>query len=227
MSKLTIPPNQHVLIAGRTGSGKTWMARKYLANYNHVIALDTKGLLSWPEIPGTVWGKGERHEHELLDPGPHLTLTDTLADLPHITTPKIIYRPKLEELNEEYINEFFRFCYHRENTIVWIDEAMSICPSPYKIPYWYQACLTRGRQKYVACWSLTQRPSGIPQIILSESSHFFIFDLNLPTDREKLANVTGCNSLLEKPGQYLAWYYNVQAETATRVKFVERRGNNG
>ena len=37
-----IPANEHVFIAGRTGSGKTFMARKYLANYTNVVAIDTK-----------------------------------------------------------------------------------------------------------------------------------------------------------------------------------------
>jgi len=37
-----IKPNESVFIAGRTGCGKTFLAKSYLANYPAVIALDTK-----------------------------------------------------------------------------------------------------------------------------------------------------------------------------------------
>lgn len=37
-----IKPNESVFIAGRTGSGKSFLAQKYLTNYPAVIALDSK-----------------------------------------------------------------------------------------------------------------------------------------------------------------------------------------
>jgi hypothetical protein len=207
---VVIKPSEHVFIAGRTGSGKTYLARKYLARYPYVVALDTKGTLVWPEVP----------EEEL-------TLVTRLADLGGAKTPRIIYRPVWEEMELEFYNEFFRWCYIRGNTIVWVDEAMSVCPNPMKIPDYYKAILTRGRELKVAVWSLTQRPSGIPQVIMSESTHFFIFDLNMPQDREKLAEVTGAAELLEKPstryGKYSFWYYHVERDRAVPARLVERK----
>lgn len=221
--KTTIPVNEHVFIAGRTGSGKTFLAKKYLANYKNVVVLDTKGLVSWPEIPGTEW-TGEEKE-KLINNGKskELTMVFNLKNIEDVDTPKIIYRPPWEELNEEYFNAFFQWVYRRKNTIVWVDEVMSICPSPFKIPEYYKAILTRGRQRKTAVWSLTQRPSGIPQLIMSESTHFFIFDLNMPQDRDKLVEVTGAVELYEKPGKYLFWYYHVEQEKAHKAKIVERR----
>lgn len=206
---VVIKPSEHVFIAGRTGSGKTFLARKYLNRYKNVVALDTKGTLVWPEVP----------EEEL-------TLVTRLADLGGVKTPKIIYRPDWQEIELEFYNEFFRWCYMRGNTIVWIDEAMSVCPNPMRIPDYYKAILTRGRELQVAAWSLTQRPSGIPQVIMSEATHFFVFDLNMPQDRAKLAEVTGAEELLEKPstkyGDYSFWYYNVNRDRAVPARLVER-----
>lgn len=218
-----IPINEHVFIPGRTGSGKTYLARKYLANYKNVVALDTKGLLSWPEIPGTVWTGPEKENLKNNGKNENLTIVTKLSEIDTVETPKIIYRPPWEELKDEYYNEFFKWIYLRRNTIVWVDEVMSICPSPYKIPEYYKAILTRGRQRNTAVWSLTQRPSGIPQITMSESTHFFCFDLNLPQDREKLVEVTGARELLQKPGKYLFWYYHVAHDEAYKAKLVERR----
>lgn len=220
--KKIIPVNEHVFIPGRTGSGKTYLARKYLANYKNVVAIDTKGLLSWPEIPGTIWTGKEKENLKNNFQNKELTMVFNLRDLAAVETPKIIYRPTWDELKEEYYNEFFKWIYLRQNTIVWIDEVMSICPTPYKIPEYYKAILTRGRQRQTAAWSLTQRPSGIPQIIMSESTHFFAFDLNLPQDRDKLTEVTGARELQEKPGKYLFWYYHVERDTAYKAKLVEK-----
>ena len=38
-----IKSSEHVFIAGRTGSGKTFLAETYLASFPNVIVLDTKG----------------------------------------------------------------------------------------------------------------------------------------------------------------------------------------
>lgn len=206
---IVIKPSEHTFIAGRTGSGKTYLARKYLANYPEVVALDTKGTMTWPEVDED-----------------DLTIITRLTDLSAAKTSKIIYRPDWSEMEFDFYNEFFRWCYMRGNTLVWVDEAMSICPSPHRIPDFYKAILTRGRELNVAVWSLTQRPSGIPQVIMSESTHFFIFDLNMPQDRSKLAEVTGAEELMEKPsteyGAYSFWYYNVSRESATPARLVER-----
>lgn len=214
MSKYIIPTNQHVFIAGRTGTGKSFLAKKYLSGYKNVVALDTKGFLP----------------QDWTEPGPEdLTVITKLGDIDKVKTSKIIYQPDLGEMNEDYYNAFFQWIYLRKNTIVWIDEVMSICPTPYKIPFYYQGILTRGRQRNVAAWSLTQRPSGIPQIIMSESSHFFIFDLNLPQDREKIVKVTGIEDFWEVPSKagpaynaYNFWYYNVMWDAAQLARLEEK-----
>lgn len=203
---VVIKPNQHVFVAGRTGSGKTFLARKYLAGYRNVVVLDTKGTTNWPEIPPD-----------------EITLVRNIKYLPAATTPKIIYRPVWEEMDGQYYNEFFRWCYRRRNTVVWVDEAMSVSPSPFKIPDYYKAILTRGRELNVAVWSLTQRPSGIAQVIISESTHFFVFDLNMPQDRDKLAEVTGATEFLDKPGKYKFWYFHVEQDHAVKAQLVERQ----
>jgi hypothetical protein len=130
-------------------------------------------------------------------------------------TSKIIYRPSWEEMNMETFNAFFKWCFMRGQTIVWVDEVMSITPNPSVIPDYYKAILTRGRELGVSVWSLTQRPSGISQLPISEASHIFGFDLNMPQDREKIAKVTGAPEFLEKPGKYLFWHYFVENEHAT------------
>jgi len=207
-----IKPSEHVFIAGKTGTGKTWLTRKYLAGYKNVVCLDTKGVTPWPEVKSDV------------------TIITKLSDIDRVETPKIIYRPIANEMNETFYNALFRWVYFRRNTIVWVDEVMSI-GTPYRMPFFYKACLTRGRELGVGVWSLTQRPSGIPTLAMSEATHFMIFDLNMPQDRLKIAEITGMPEFLVKPSarydKYTFWYHNVEKNAVVPAKVVETEVENG
>lgn len=219
-----IKPNESVFVPGRTGSGKSFLAQKYLSGYPAVIALDSKEDLTWSEIPPD-----------------QLNIITHLADLPTAAAGdycKVIYRPDVKEMTAEFYESFFEYCYKRKNCLVWVDEAMAVCPNPYKIPEYYKAILTRGRSRNTAVWSLSQRPSGIPQIIMSESKHFFCFDLNMPQDREKLAQVTGCPELQVKPNQYARevlnlngefyfWYFYTTWDQARLGQMATKKGRGG
>jgi len=213
--KIIIPGNEHVFIAGKTGTGKTYLAGKYLSAYKQVYLLDTKGTTSWKDVKGK-----------------DITLITELKNLPYCYTAKVIYRPIWEEMQEEYYNLFFKFCYQKRNCVVWIDEVMSIATQA-KIPEYYKAILTRGRELGIAAWSLTQRPSGIPQITISEATHFFIFDLNLKTDREKVTEVTGQKEFMKRPSKQAGgsrfnfYYYNVAESdypTIAKLEAVKKSG---
>jgi len=205
MKPIAIKQSEHVFIAGRTGSGKTYLARNYLARYPHVYCLDTKGTLDWPEVA----------EEEVA-------VCTHLSEVIGAKAPKVIYQPVFEELNEEVFNEFFRFCYFKGDNIVYVDEVMSICPNAFKMPDYFRAILTRGRELNVACWTLTQRPASIPLITMSEATHFFVFALNLLKDRQRLVEVTTCEELSSQPGKYQFWYYNIYQDKAILAKLVKR-----
>lgn len=197
-------------MAGGTGSGKTFLAAEYLRPYNNVVVLDSKGMFdNWDN----------------MEIGKELTIAERLTDLPKIKTPKIIYRPVFQELEQEYYNAFFQWVYLRRNTIVLVDEAMMISPSPSIIPEYLRGCLQRGRQLNVAVWSLTQRPKSISPLMISEATHLFVFRLNLNQDREKLVEVSGCTEFYTKPEKYTFWYLNMfrDAQTATKGKLVIKK----
>jgi len=198
-----IPADHHVFVAGRNGSGKTYLVRKYLAGYENVFVLDIKGTLEWPEV--------SREE---------ITIVKHLKDVIKCKTVKCIYQPVPKEMDEEYYNEFFKFIYMRGHTIVWVDEAMAVT-TPQKIPFWYKSILTRGRELGVACWSLSQRPSGIHLSTISEARHIMSFDLNLKRDRQTMVDVTGADEFLIKPGSFKFWYYNVQNDHAILAQLKE------
>lgn len=190
----TIRNDQHVFIAGMTGSGKTFLSKVYLAgNDKQVFALDSKGTFEWEQIPEKL-----------------ITLITHLSELPAAAQKYkyVVYRPVSEELDFEFYNAFFKFCYDLRNCTVYVDEAAQICPSPTKIPDGYKSILTRGRELNVNVWSATQRPANLPILIYSEASHWFIFKLNAVQDRKKLVEFSGYEEFNDILPEHVFNYFN-------------------
>lgn len=207
---MKIRKGEHLFIAGRTGSGKTFLVKRYLQAVNSVYVLDLKKTLNWQGV--------DEKEIDYLD---------RLEKVTRSRKKKIVYQPDWQEMKNDYYNEFFRFLYHKENVTVWIDETMGVGTS-FKYPEYYKALLTRGRELGISVWSCTQRPAAIPMIAMSEATHFFTFDLNMKKDRVRIAEIAGEENFLKLPGKYAFWYYNI-AESSKPVlaKLVEKRRNEG
>jgi hypothetical protein len=194
-----IKNNEHVFTCGMTGSGKSVLNKVYLAGYPNVICLDTKGDVEWDEA-------GD------------IPIFDELADLIKFGEGKAIYRPRFEELNTEYYEKFFEWVYYRMNTIVWIDEIMSISDNAHYIPKYAKAILTRGRSRNTAIWGATQRPKTIPLVYMSEASHFFIFRLNLEADRKRVMEIIPHEEINQMIPPFKFWYYNHRLETPIKAQ---------
>jgi hypothetical protein len=197
----SIPIDEHVFIAGKTGSGKSVLAEVYLAGFDTpVIMLDTKG---------QVYERRKKNK-ELwygLEEGVEFTVCETFDQLLESETMKNIYVPIPEEQTQESYERFFKYCYDHQDVTIWIDELMSIAESPLKYPFHLKAIYTRGRSRNTSIWACTQRPMDIPVIAISNSTHFFIFRLQQPQDRKKIVDVTGCTEFEQSPTGHNFWYF--------------------
>lgn len=193
--KNVIKNDEHVFIAGQTGSGKSFLKQAYLSGYKNVISLDLKGKLTYKPF---------------LD---NVPVIDNLDDLMQVGEGKYIYRPRFEEIEDTtYMEKFFEWIYFRQNTIVDIDEIIALTEiggSQY-IPRYAKAILTRGRERQTTIWGATQRPKTIPLVYMSEATHFFIFSLKLQDDRKRVQEIIPYNEVLQEiPKQtHQFWYYN-------------------
>lgn len=196
----TIPPNKHVFVCGMTGTGKSYLTEHYLAGYEYVVKLDTKDETGERLDAGEdVWDGIDSRE---------LTVVYTLDDLYAAETKKIIYVPPYDEQDDAHFNAFFDFCFARQNTIIWIDELMSIGTS-HKYPRGLGRVYTQGRSKNVGIWACSQRPSGVPSIATANSTYFFVFDMMLQADRKRLVDATGMDHLMQLPHGNNFWYYRL------------------
>jgi hypothetical protein len=175
-SKLIPPRTDRAALIGQTGSGKTTLARYLLNdrtqnNKAHTVVFDYKGRIDWPEFE----------------------LCTTLSKLAKSKAQSLLYRPTYEESqDEEIVNRAWEWLYRRGGTTAYIDELSAISNGEV-FPYYYGACLVRGRELGVEVWSATQRPTRIPQQTLSESENVYCFKLRLPQDRERVEATTGIN----------------------------------
>lgn len=203
--------DEHVFIPGMTGSGKSFLAEVYLAGYDHVIKLDSKGEVYERRKKGEPAWRG-------LVEGKDYVVIENLADLSAAETPKIIYAPSFEEQTQEFYNALCKYVYERENTILWIDELMAVAESSRTYPLYLKALYTRGRSKNVGVWALTQRPVDIPAIATANSTHFFVFDLMLEQDRKKMCDVTGRGEFIRPPGKFNFLYFKNGSPTVTKAR---------
>jgi hypothetical protein len=188
-------PSDRAFLSGKTGSGKTFagrilcewvrvgsddISRKFypghavddIAPRDFVLGYDAKGLIRW---------KGYKR----------VTTFEQLlraANNPK-KYPKVMYAPVAKELRNRDLHEaFFRLCYERRNTTVYVDEWYSLCKGEDYPPSAHDI-LTRGREMNVPMIGCSQRPKNIPQPIMSEADLVFVFQLKMPRDREKMAEL--------------------------------------
>ena len=196
-----IPTDKHVLVCGSTGSGKSYLAEQYLKNYEYVVKLDTKDETAERRKRGISPWEG-------LTEGKDCSVTSHFEELDEIETKKIIFNPSYYDQTEETFNQFFDWVLLRENTIVWIDELMSIGTAQ-KTPRALLRCYTQGRSKNIGLWACSQRPAGIPAICMSNSDYYFIFNLNNVNDRKRIYEMTGMSEMMTLPTGHNFWCYKM------------------
>lgn len=213
MASNQIKQSEQVFVVGMTGSGKSYFCETYLRGYEHVIKLDTKREFEERYNDGLSPWRG-------LTEGKDFVVVEHLEDLYKADTKKIIYAPTFDEMEMDFYEEFFRFCFERQNTIVWVDELMSITTSQ-RMPAQLKRIATQGRSKNVGLWTCTQRPSGIPQIIPANSTHVIGYRLRLDVDKKRMVDITGCPEFMRDIGKYEFWYYKIGMQNAIRAKLSE------
>jgi hypothetical protein len=167
-------------IIGKTGSGKTELAKQICRNYPFVVVFDPKRRIRWKG-----YKRCTTYASLIAEP----MQEQILANGEKVPVQRLIYAPDFAELeNEDVIGTFFRWVFERQNTTLYVDEVFLACFGK-RIPRYYGACIMQGRELDITVISATQRPMDIPQIVLSESEHYFIFRLLMAGDREKIIKI--------------------------------------
>lgn len=199
-----IPPGKRGIITGKAGSGKSVLSRGIVekaiesGQYSMTIIIDPKA------------------EFELTpDANVKIAYVDSLAGISNNPAHVYIYRVKPGTTKEYELYQYdtiFEYLFNRgKASLLYIDEAYSVCPTRTKYPHWLMTLYTQGRSKKVTCIATMQRPANVPAFMYTECDYFVCCDLMRKEDRDRMADVMGSDartvpsSLSQK---YAHWYYN-------------------
>jgi len=188
--------NDRGVLIGKTGCGKTTLAKFLVEDYIKPYSV------TWnPKGSDNVFRWNQKHVSTLQE------LYDAADDDEH----RIIYTPHpLVAEDEKTQEEFFYWIYENKNRRIYIDEATSICYSANKVPRFLLAILNRGRERGISSLTATQRPSGVPMNILSESENYYVFKTLLPQDKQRVELITGISVEDQNDlNDYEFYYFNV------------------
>ena len=169
---MEIRTSQRLFITGRTRSGKSVFAKSLLGLYPRVCIHDRK------------W------EHNSLTSAGYIIVNNLKGLVKALKDGKkrVLYQPA--DPSAEDFDVFCNVLYALGNICVVIDEAQSLT-SASKIPYWYSEILRLGAIRNVGVISITQRPKGIANVIISEAEYVVAFRLSLEDDRKKVISTIG------------------------------------
>ena len=160
-----------ILIFGKRGSGKSYLAKKKIEIEPRLVIFDTMS-----EYENGVVFNAEKY-HEFLE----------FWKKVYRGRFRLIYRPLVPAAEIERICEAV---YTIGNCCFLVEEIDCYC-SAYQISDTFAAIIQRGRHKNIKLIGITQRPFGIHRLLTSQAKEIYIFNTNEPRDREYLRNLLG------------------------------------
>lgn len=171
---LHLAMSERAFVCGRTGTGKSYLARRWVRAWRAGIAVDHKYNGIPPvEMPG--WEVVQGFGLALRAWGP--------------AHPRLIVRPLPADLPDRYEQLALRVL--AAGWTGWYDdEVMSVAPIGRLNPG-LERLYGEGRARSCPVVVATQRPIGVHNKLLSEADHIVTFALQLEGDRKKLASFAG------------------------------------
>jgi len=191
---------RNIFVSGQTGSGKTYLVQRAIAEEPRLLVYLTKR--EECGYPG-VYFDGLAGQRELL-----LRWWRRSHHRPGRF--RLVYRPKDPWSFEEF-NELAGLVYTCGDMHFVCEELGGyVSGSVFRRADYglqFKTLLTAGRTRGITCWLMSQRPSGIPVEVRSESREAFIFHSAEPVDVEYISRRFG--SEVEIKMRQLAEYEHV------------------
>ncbi len=176
-----------ILIFGKRGSGKSYLAQKLIEKEEHLLIFDT--LSEYTE--GVVF-----EDHEKF-----IEFWRMVYQHPY----RLIYRPLKPSEEIEMIAELVYLI----GDICFVVEEIDCYCTAFQISESFAHVVQRGRHKNITLIGITQRPYGIHRLLTSQAKEIYIFNTNEPRDRDYLRILLGqdIDSKLDslKQYEYVKW----------------------
>jgi hypothetical protein len=159
---------QRGIILGKTGSGKSVLAKRMIESYpGLIVIIDPKATF--------------KYRSELVE-----SAEDFKSAEGRVLTVRL--DPDIKNQTEEY-NKILKEVYYEGNTLLYIDELYGLSENNRTYPSYLNAIYTRGRELNITILAASQRPTWIPLFCLSESEYFYVFQLTMEKDRKRVAEI--------------------------------------
>jgi len=197
MPALTLANGQRGLLAGKTGTGKTFGALFLLRHtQGPIVILDSK----------------IEPAFDTAFPPADITHQDGLTGSYGPQRIRIV-RPAPHELIKPAVLDAWLMQFDYPVTI-FIDELYQIHSPGGRAGPGLVGLLTRGRSKGVNVLMATQRPRFISGFCLTEADKYYVYWLSKPADRKVLAEAT-VPEIMQQPPPYHFWFYSQGSRAAT------------
>lgn len=201
MANFTLGSHEHVLIVGQNQSGKSTVARAMTSGYSSQVVVDPK------------------HEESLARSITVYSPAEFSRVYPQRSR-RVIFRPDNGLDRGEDVDQVMARVERYGRTAVVVHEAMFYASAGWIVPA-YKRLQVAGAGRGIPVWSLSQRPMGLHNVLLSEARHVLIFDLALDGDRRKMAGIVGEAALI-RPGRRFGFgYYGPQTAGLIRCDPLE------
>lgn len=178
MPDLDVSQNVHRLIAGPTGSGKSYfvgfLVEKLYAEQKPFIILDTKtknhiGLVGLKGLKIVKVKPNAAYDWKKLVEYPYLLLIPTI-------------RTKTDELIEQYTAVIDAiYTAGRERTII-VEEAHNFNKNAYSPSPVLELVAREGRGRGISLWFITQRIQDFPKLLWSQCYYTYLLKVMIPQD---------------------------------------------
>jgi hypothetical protein len=187
--------DEHVLIVGRNGTGKTqaglyWLSKRPLSSKPWFV-LDYKREEMLANIP-----RARYIDFKDTPSEPGLYILQSGPD------------PDLQDATELWLRRLWQKMIDGEPSGVFVDEGYML---PQRSPA-FSALLTQGRSKRNPVITLSQRPVRVDRTAISEASHVIAFDLNDKRDHKSLEEVVPTGLMATKVQPFHSRWYAVKKD---------------
>lgn len=173
-----------ILIFGKRGSGKSYLARKLIEQEQRLLIFDTLS----EYIEGVVFEDFQKFAE--------------FWRKVYIHPYRLIYRPLKPD---EEIEKIAELVYMLGDVTFVVEEIDCYCTA-YQISEAFAHVIQRGRHKNITLIGITQRPYGIHRLLTSQAKEIYIFNTNEPRDREYLKSLLG-QEIEQKLDSLKQWEY--------------------
>lgn len=197
----TLDPGTRAVIAGRTGSGKTSLARYLMQRRNnqHWVILNPKHTAGYKSLPDAVVMDGWNAKKFARALQEHRFVVLNFRTL---------------ELTNDFMDAVLNYIHETYDNIGICCDELYYLHKNGEAGNGLIGILTRGRERKQTFLGLVQRPKRISLFIFSESDYIVGMALNLEGDRKRMVEASGDRSFLPPLPKYHWVWYTVDADTA-------------